>query len=274
MIVMGEDYLQDVIQRRFAYLKENPLYIKDILHLPEERLNKLIKTISNSPVIPVIKGQPATKNSVTNVICIFLGDEDEELGGIADYEFEDWEPKISTVRTRLTPGNTLLMPPNTVSVRSVQHEPTGMFLDDDQYEYDLTLHSIKIYNQNHADKTVFSVQFVHDLGEGEQVQTTFNPSYRIEVWSNNGDYLTELYGLLKWAVLSARTWLGKEAGFLKHHIKGSDQQFKSDYFPNFAYKRSLTYTTMVEESAIYPGDEGGTPHYVDRIEVYQKEYRE
>lgn len=269
MIPMIEDALQQKIQARFQYLKENPLAIKDILNINSTRLDNLIKTMATRPVIPVIKGYP-NMNAVSPVICIFLGDESEESGGLGDYGYEDHHTHETTVKLKVKDAP-MTLPANAIELVSVKHVRSGQLLSDLDFGYDLGLGRLEIYNSTIATGDLIEVTFLHDRGEGEVISAKFHSSYRIEVWTDNGDDLVDLYNLLKWALLSSRKALGKDNEVLIHSLRGSDVQFRSDYFPNLQFKRSLSYDMEHYESALDP-DEKGVPQYADSIEVFQKEY--
>jgi hypothetical protein len=62
----------------------------------------------------------------------------------------------------------------------------------------------------------------------------------LEVWAKNADLTVELYHLVKWALLSGRDELVND-GLFRQKLSGSDFQPAPNYFPEFVYRRALTF---------------------------------
>lgn len=86
-----------------------------------------------------------------------------------------------------------------------------------------------------------------DIGEEDEdikMEVLYECNYRIEVWTTNGDLTVWLYHLLKWALLSGRDWLLLQ-GLLRQKLSGSDFEPVPAYFPEFVYRRALSFWCQV-----------------------------
>lgn len=84
-----------------------------------------------------------------------------------------------------------------------------------------------------------------DGAEEYVITTLFQPTYRLEVWTDNGDLTTQLYTVLKWIMLASRNYLS-EVGLIGQRLGGTDFEPAPEYFPTFVYRRALLLDCQVD----------------------------
>lgn len=123
-----------------------------------------------------------------------------------------------------------------------------------------------------------------ELGEESPPISCVNmeATYRIEVWSDNGDLTAYLYTLAKWAMLVSRTEMLSN-GILLPKLTAADLEPVPDYFPIFVFRRALMISFQYEnnyfdnEVLSEPHSEDWfkdikiIPHYMSEADIKAKE---
>lgn len=91
--------------------------------------------------------------------------------------------------------------------------------------------------------------------------TFMNSTYRIECWSDNGDFTAYMYCVLKWCLLTSRSEMLK-MGWSNITLSGTDLEPVPDYMPIFVYRRSAQITMVYDN--IY---QDGVTHIIKYIDV-------
>jgi hypothetical protein len=78
-------------------------------------------------------------------------------------------------------------------------------------------------------------------------ESYFDNRYRIESWTNNADLTLIMHDIIKWNLLKYRTYLENSWGFMEQRIDGGDIVPQPEYYPEFAYIRSLGYNCKTIE---------------------------
>ena len=97
----------------------------------------------------------------------------------------------------------------------------------------------------------------------EHVEVLYECNYRLEAWSSNGDMTVDLYHIVKWALLSGRGFLDSK-GLFRQKLGGADFEPATSYFPEFVYRRALTFWCQTIASVPV----GDIP-YITGVEVSQ-----
>jgi hypothetical protein len=276
MIPIVEDYLSELIQSKLDYLKNNPDQIGNILGASQARIDRLKNFIANNP-IKVIKGYPRTPADLPS-ICILLSGEGETQEGLGDYEnMDDDDIREATVEVEVIDrvGGKLEMPyvelpyKPIVEVSSIVHNDFGTTLQGNDYAVeDPDLGLVGFYTGLVEDGDTLTVTFTYRNTSVDLTQVLYEANYRLEVWASNADLVVELYHLLKWALLSGRDYLGSDKDIIRQRLGGADFEPAPNYFPEFVYRRALTFWCQFSVSA--PNDE--EIGYVQSVVVNQSEY--
>ena len=75
----------------------------------------------------------------------------------------------------------------------------------------------------------------------------FDNSYRIESWSNNAEMTLAMHQIALWNLLRFRTYLEGTWGLLVQRAEGGDILPQPEWYPEFVYVRSLTYSCKTIE---------------------------
>ena len=274
MIPIVEDYLSDLIQSKFSYLKSNPSILPKVLGTSPDRINRLVKYLGATP-INVVKGYPRTPAQLP-CICIMLSSEEEAQEGLGNYG-EDEDSDIQEYSEELivsTRRDGILVPPYVktlsaplASISQVIHNGYSIHLED--YEYSISNPDLGIveFTGDVEDGDSLTVTYTYRASSTELTQVLYDANYRLECWALNGDLTVELYHLLKWALLSGRDHLGKDKDLFQQRLGGADFEPATSYFPEFVYRRALTFWCQFTASS--PED---TYEYITGIETNQEEY--
>lgn len=268
MIPIVEDYLIDLLESKFAYLRSNPSQVGKILKTTKSRTDKLAVYLSENK-INVIKGYPRTPSQLP-CVAIMLSGEDEMQEGLGDYG-EDDDLDIRSFQEVLTvstsrDGN-IVQPYIRLSnfpiesIDNMADVSQGAYIDDSSY--DVTLPDIGIVELygGFTDGDQIAILYNYRATSMELTQVLYEANYRLECWTSNGDLTVELYHLVKWGLISGRDVLGKDHDLFRQKLGGSDFEPATSYFPEFVYRRAMTYwcqftaSTPIEEISYITGVE-------------------
>lgn len=276
MIPLVEDYLSELIQQKIQMLRANPRLLRNILGTSEQRLEELAEYLAIKPV-RVIKGYPRGQADLP-CICILLSGEDESQMGLGDYIAEDDLDVRSTTNTYEVQSGTdqgvavTHIRVDNVPLRSVSrivNHTKGIVLDPDMYyiaNEDLGLIYLLDPSEAEAGDEV-EVTFSYAYMAIDGLETLYECNYRIESWTVNGDLTVDLYHLVKWALLSGRGSL-IEKGLFRQKLGGADFEPATSWFPEFVYRRAMTFWCQV--SASVPVEEVGyvtDVHVTEHLEI-------
>jgi len=277
MIPIVEDYLSELIQSKLDFLKSNPDRIGNILSTSQARIDRLKNFIGNNP-IRVIKGYPRTPAELP-CICILLSGENETQEGLGDYDNTDeYDILEATIEAEVIDkvGGRLEVPyielpyKPVVNVSSIVHNDFGTVIQDDDYEiYNPDLGLVGFYTGMVEDGDTVTVTFTYRNSSTDLTQVLYEANYRLEIWALNADLVVELYHLVKWALLSGRDHLGSDRGIIRQRLGGADFEPAPNYFPEFVYRRALTFWCQFSVSAPYEEE----ANYIDGVVINQLEYR-
>lgn len=249
MIPIIEDHIYSLIEDKINYLKSNPDIISSIVATKDTESEKLKQYIINTP-FRIIKGYPRTPAELP-CICIILSKEDETQDSLGDAS-EDVDMNIldhtQECEVISAPGALLTVPYIQVDLKPIHevsqivHNELGTILDKSKYSI-INPESgiIAIYDNNykHADTVTVSYSYVSTSEVYNEVM--YDADYKIEVWTSNGDLTVKLYHILKWILLSSRDYLVTDVKLHRQKLGGGDFEPVPGYFPEFVYRRGLTF---------------------------------
>lgn len=249
MIPIVEDYLNEVLDTKFTYLKNNPQEIDKILHMNSTRRESLKKNIAVSP-LKVIKGYPRTPAQLP-CICILLSNEKEIPDGLGDYGEDDFytdstsmeEAEVLDYPHSKLPYPSIIVKRKPIdSILSIVDNITGRTLDKEEYMIsNHRLGIIGVPNLRPEEGDTVTVNYTYAETGSQDIRVMYDANFRIEIWTQNGDLTVELYHLTKWALLGSRDELVYDKGLVRQTLSGSDFEPVTSYFPEFVYRRALQF---------------------------------
>lgn len=275
MIPLVEDYLSDLLADRFGAMKANPNLVGKILNINQNRLTQLSNYLQSNSV-KIIKGYPRTPTELP-CICILLAGEQESQEGLGDYsDFDDISTLITTdnVPAVYNAAGRLAVPYVQVehfpilSVKSVINITTGVEIPEEYYfiaNDSLGLVAL-VEDADVQDEDMIRIEYEYINSSTNGMQTLYECNYRLEAWSQNGDLTVDLYHLTKYALLWGRDKLGKDNGIVNQKLGGSDFEPATAYFPEFVYRRGLSFWGQFTASIPTDDDE-----YIQGVEYNQTE---
>ncbi|AYP68584.1 hypothetical protein EalM132_00072 [Exiguobacterium phage vB_EalM-132] len=253
MITLAEDYIQDLLNERFQYLRNNPMAVDKILDMPTSKKAKLKAYLASEPAsrLKIIKGYPRTPN-VLPCICLLMAGEDESQSGLGDHSElgDDTDLAEDTISLPIQidrDGTNIiryLKVPKVplegiVSITNVQ--TGGELYPLDEYSIlNPNKGIIAIESDSYIEGDILEVVYQYGVHYSESLETLYETNYRLEVWTSSGDLTVEIYHLLKWAILSVRGKLVEQVGLFRQKLGGSDFEPVPNYFPEFVYRRAMT----------------------------------
>jgi hypothetical protein len=99
-----------------------------------------------------------------------------------------------------------------------------------------------------------TVTYKYQATAEELTSVQYECNYRIEAWANNGDLSVELYHLVKWILLSNRDKIAMDLGIYRQKLGGSDFQPSINFYPEFVYRRGVTFWCQCTASVIAAKD--------------------
>lgn len=270
MIPLVEDYLSELIQGRFDDLKINPSKIPKILSVSEERANMLSAYLAVTPV-KVIKGYPRTPAQLP-CICILLSGEQETQDGLGDYG-DDSDSTIVThteiVNVQFNNAGILSMPYIEVtnkpidSIASISYVGSGQGLHpEDYYIEDESRGLVAFPSADVDDGEALSITYDYVLSSYSGIRSLWESNYRIEAWTQNGDMTVDLYHLAKYAMMYGRDWLSSVHNIFSQKLSGADFEPAPSYFPEFVYRRALSFWCQFNASVPTTNDD-----YIQSVDI-------
>jgi hypothetical protein len=252
VIPFVEDYLSELIHSKFEYMKNTPGAIGKILDATPERLAKLEHYLQTNK-LNIIRGYPRTPAELPS-ICILLSGEGEVEVGLGD---TDEGIEVMSDMTTVTVPVTMLggfpfvtVPSPVDSIISVLRNTDLTIVDTynlmDEYKGLLELYG------DFIEGDLVDVTLTFKSSINQPVEVLYESNYRIEVWTMNGDLTVELYHLTKGALLSGRGDLLTK-GLVRQKLGGADFQPAPNFFPEFVYRRALTFWSQFIASV--PGED-------------------
>jgi hypothetical protein len=276
MIPIVEDYLSELVESKLAYLKTNPNHVDRILGTSQARLDRLKTYIQGKP-IKVIKGYPRTPAELP-CVCILLSGEEETQEGLGDYgsgavdlEVREWTEEVEVIdapNSEVNAPYVRLTHSPVMEIVSVVHNGLGSELDP--YEYQLIADErgfLAITSGIAEHQDTLTVTYTYKYSAQEQTSVLYESNYRLECWAENGDFVVELYHILKWALLSGRGNLIEGNDLFRQRLSGADFEPAPNFFPSFVYRRALSFWCQFSVST--PDEE---VQYISGVETNQTEY--
>lgn len=237
--------------------------------------------------IKVIKGYPREPSQLP-CLCILLSGEEEsqealgnvdeyfqERGEIESHRLVENEPAILKVTASGSLFAEVLTP--IVAIIGVSYKdkygnlvalPDGEFFINPNFPYQVEICTPECLNVNDEVYLTYKYASINDV---EYTRYLFEANYRIEAWGNNGDFVVDLYHITKWALLSGRDYLASNKLLFQQKVTGADFQPAPNFFPEFVYRRALSFWCQFSTMAISNEDlEGG--QYIDNVVVTQHLY--
>lgn len=243
MIPFIEDEISNVLKAGMKTYKGNIPLISSVLGIGEERANNLSNILSTRP--PAIRrGYPRTPTELP-CICIMLAGEDETQSGIGDHNDEPLEI-VERTETVDVPLRIIDSIPTLVIDKvplcqvfrvfdPITGEDIRPFMVSDPQRG-----RVQIFNMSGLSEGKYlSVEFSHRNTIASSIESKYNLNYRVEVWTNNGDFTVELYHMVKAILLQGRGYL-IDRGLVKQNLTGTDFQPVPSFFPEFVYRRGVS----------------------------------
>lgn len=272
MIPVVEDYLSELLTDKMTFLRQNPDALYKILGLSKKRLDELKEFIVSSP-ISIRRGFPRTPIELP-CMCILLSSEEETQEGLGNIGGEgSISPNtrteicnvVDTIGGKLhSPYIELTMKP-VEFITSIYNKAVGSYIPIDDYRVgDANLGLVELFTGmvGHGDE--LEVTYGYMSSAEEEMRVLYDSTYRLEIWSKNADLTVELYHLAKWAILSGRDYLANDKGIFNQKLSGMDFQPAPAYFPEFVYRRALTFWCQFNSST--PSD---TVEFITGVTVNQ-----
>lgn len=253
MIPLIEDHLVDALVSKFSYLKANPQIVSNIISTTPSRSDRLKLFIQGTPV-KVIKGFPRTPAELP-CLCVVLAGEEETQETLGDTgEDDDYSILPNTETVQLIPNSESTPVPHVqlshfplVNIQQITNSdgdiiPAGWYSASN---YDRGI--VNIYDGVELGESV-TVTYTYRKTSLDLVQVMYESNYRIEAWAAHADLTVDLYHLAKWALLSSRSKLINDTGLFRQRLGGADFSPATSYFPEFVYRRALTFWCQFSSS--------------------------
>lgn len=251
LIPLVENVLSEIIESRLKFIKENIDIVDRIFSGASITIRSRLKNYISKDSIKVLRGYPADVASLPCYVIMLGGEREQEkyLGSsIGDTEIFETENKIEELSILVHDGIYVVQVSkkpiyavNTITYNGEEDAFAFEVLDERKgiirldFPVDLDISNTVIVDYDYKRKGY------------EQYGTTFVSQYRIETWTNNGDLTVLLYYLLKWIFLSAREEL-ESKGVWVQTLGGLDFEPSPEYFPEFVYRRALTFECIQENT--------------------------
>lgn len=249
MITLAEDYIQDLLNEKFEYLKRNSYAVDKIIDMPASKREKLKVFLQSDMAknLKVIKGYPRTPNVLPCIVLLMSG-EDESQSGLGDYSDvpnEDFEDNTETLAIQDDGDGIKYIQVSKApldSIQSIIDPQTGGMLDgvEDYSLLNLNKGIIAIDSDSYNEGDMLEINYQYGVYYTDALETLYEVNYRLEVWTSSGDLTVEVYHLLKWAILAVRGQLVENVGLFRQKLGGADFEPVPNYFPEFVYRRAMT----------------------------------
>ncbi|MNN29052.1 hypothetical protein D3C81_1426400 [compost metagenome] len=247
---MVEDIISESIETKLKFLRQNPDILDRIFKQSSiTNRNRIKEFVANSSV-KVLRGYPITQASLP-CYTILLGGEQERPGGLDNYlgdQESDEDGVITDTFTETVPfnpvtANFITTHKPLVSIDSVVYE--GVQYDGSFAEIQNPLQGIVGISGSGMVETNITVTYTYRKHGYSTYGTMYLSQYRVECWSGNADLTINLYQLLKWIFLSSRSFFSTKNLFVQS-LGGLDFEPAPEYFPEFVFRRALTFDCMTD----------------------------
>lgn len=248
MIVMVEDIIYDAIDERLKFLKDNVDILDRIFSTASVTTRNRLKQYITNNSIKIFRGYPVAQEQLP-AYCIMLGAEQEQTGGLGNYLGQNDDDFVTASFTETIPVD------KTTATFMTTHKPlasiTSFIYDGASYtgDYATIVNPEKgIVKLNGAATTnTINVTYTYKTTGYSQYGTMYNSQFRVESWTGNGDLTVLLYYLLKWMFLAKRQDFAAQNLFIQN-LGGLDFEPLPEYFPDFVFRRALTFECTTDAS--------------------------
>lgn len=252
MIPLVEDLLTEVIETRLKWLKTNVDIVDRIFSQASVTSRNRLKEYLANNNIRVLRGFPIDRAQLPAYV-IMLGGENEINQTIGNYLGEDEETfdVVQTVETQrilkhdgmyvVKTDNRPLFSINSIEYDGITYDVEFEILDEQRGIVMLD------FPVDLAHENTVNIDYVYKESGTEVYGTYYQSQYRVETWTNNGDLTVQLYHLLKWIMLSSREEMAYK-GLVVQNLGGLDFEPAPEYFPEFVFRRALTFQCTTENS--------------------------
>jgi hypothetical protein len=249
VIPVVEDYLSELLTNKIQSIRQNPNELDNILGISKAKMDSL-KEFFQARTLNVRLGFPRTPVELP-CVAITLSSEDEMQDSLGDYSEDyingqsnnltDTVSVVDTVGGLLNAPYVILNGVPIDTIASIVNLSTGIEITAEEYEIvNQATGLIQINGGQVEHGDAIQVQYSVLESIKEQLEVLYESTYRLEVWAKNADLTVELYHIVKWALLSGRDELIGD-GLFRQKLSGSDFQPAPNYFPEFVYRRALTF---------------------------------
>lgn len=243
MIHLIEDEISRILHAGIARYAGDAELVSKVLNIDTPRATRFANVLKTNPP-NIRRGYPRHPTEIP-CMCIMLAGEEESQSGLGDHNDE---PPISILSNDeeivplkfedSIPTLTLSKVPLANVDRIVDIE-TGTDITDFMVS-DYARGKIQIFNIDGLwEDKVLSVEFSHMNTISTSIESKYELNYRVEVWTNNGDFTVELYHMAKAMLLQGRRHL-INSGLVKQKLSGTDFQPAPSFFPEFVYRRGVS----------------------------------
>lgn len=248
MIALVENVLSDVIQSKLKAIKSDPSVIDRIFKNTSVSMKTKLKEYIGNGKIAVIRGFPSDRAKIP-CYTILLGGEQEQQKNLGSYIGESDElyniENISEAQPIFLNGERVFVRTSKKAIADVDF----ITFKGEEIPFTVLNHGTGLVelgsSLNKGD--MVSIDYSYNKAGSSSYGSIFSTQYRIETWTNNGDLTVMLYHLLKWILLTSRD-LFEQDGFQLQTLGGMDFEPAPEYFPEFVYRRALTFECLTEYS--------------------------
>lgn len=217
--------------------------VASVLNVDETRATRFANMLKNKP--PVIRRGYPRQPTELPCICIMLAGEEESQSGLGDHNDEP----LQIIQREDTEYSQLQIVDGipTVMVDKIPllqvnriYDPVTEVDITDYVVTDPARGKIQIFTMSGLEEgKTLAIEFSHMNTIASSIESKYQLNYRVEIWTNNGDYTVELYHIVKAMLLQGRQHL-VDVGLVKQSIKGTDFQPVPSFFPEFVYRRGIS----------------------------------
>lgn len=246
MIPIVEELLENTITAQLKVIKENPQIIEKVFNYANTPYGKKFRKYIVNNNINVIKGFPRDASQLP-CYCIMLGGEEETHEAIGEYLEQGDEMLYLTDEYQVKKEEDKVFidtdKNNIESVVSINNLNTGKEIVNCAYDDEKKGRILLLENAEENDTVEATIGYL--CSDEFKHGTLMNFNYKIECWADNSELVIYMYHLLKFIMLYKRQLL-IENGIIKPILQGTDLEPIPDYFPTFAYRRSLIINGSAE----------------------------
>lgn len=243
MIHLIEDEISRILHAGISRYAGDDKLVARVLNLEPSRATRLANVLKTNPP-NIRRGYPRQPTEIP-CICIMLAGEEESQSGLGDHNDEPptgiQEDAVISVPLKFEDSIPTLTIPQIplVSVSKITNIETGTEITDFRVS-DYARGKIQIFNIDGLwEGKELSVEFSHMNTIATSIESKYELNYRVELWTNNGDFTVELYHMTKAMLLQGRRHL-IDCGLVKQKLSGTDFQPAPSFFPEFVYRRGVS----------------------------------